>query len=439
MAFPVVVLPLHGIGWRADLPAPGWLVTYAAATVVLLTFFALGALPRRSRFETTTPGVQLPVASAYVARGLRALAKALVLGAFVIFLVAAWLGVDDRGEQNPAPTWFYVWFWVGLVPASVLLGPFWASVNPLRTVASGLRALLRIRPLPLPEAVGHWPAVGGLAAFLWLELVHDDAGSPRVVAAFVTTYAVLHVVAGLVFGSRWFVTCEAFEVYAGMVAHASPVFRGPDGRVGIRNPFRNLAATPRVPDLTPVVVLVLGSTGFDGLSRTTWWSGLVAGTSRAGYLVMGTVGLFGCVAVVAASYGAAVVSMRPFMSARIGSLSGEFAHALVPVAIGYTVAHYFSFAIFQGQQGVILGTDPVQRGWDLFGLGDAAVDYTLVSATTIAFVQVAAIVVGHVVAVLAAHDRTVALARPGDVLRAQSAMVAVMVLYTCVGIGLVAA
>jgi hypothetical protein len=357
-----------------------------------------------------------------------------------VFLCVGWMGPDDYGRANPAPTWFYAWFWVGLVPLSLLLGPVWKRLNPLRAVASTL-TFLNPAPVRLPSATGMWPGVVGLVAFLWLELVYDGAASPSTVAWFVFWYAVVRIVAGVVFGPTWFDRGDGFEVYANMVARAAPLGRNHGGRIVLRNPMRGIAMTPASPSLTPVVVVILGSTVFDGVSRSSWWAGRVADTGRAEYLMIGTLGLVGSVAAVGATFGAAMLLTRRFVlrdRADARGLAALFAPSLIPIAIGYTVAHYLSFALFQGQQGYLLANDPLSKGWDLFGLQGAAVDYTVLSTSQIAFVQIAAIVIGHVVAVLAAHDRSLAVLRSGEGMRGQYPLVAVMIAYTGGGIILLA-
>jgi hypothetical protein len=109
-------------------------------------------------------------------------------------------------------------------------------------------------------------------------------------------------------------------------------------------------------------------------------------------------------------------------------LPGAFAHTLVPIVIGYAIAHYFSFALFQGQAGFLL----------LAHDGPARIDYAVASTSLIAAVQVAAIVTGHVVGVVAAHDRATALFRRRQLRRAQYPMLAAMVTFTAGGIALVA-
>ncbi len=71
---------------------------------------------------------------------------------------------------------------------------------------------------------------------------------------------------------------------------------------------------------------------------------------------------------------------------------GRFAHSLIP--IGYLVAHYFSLFVFDGQRAVILLSDPLDTGVDLFGVATRSVDLSAVSPATIAVVQVLGIVTG---------------------------------------------
>jgi hypothetical protein len=125
-----------------------------------------------------------------------------------------------------------------------------------------------------------------------------------------------------------------------------------------------------------------------------------------------------------------------------GRITGEgwhvpavrFAHSLVPIAFAYVVAHYFSFLLIEGQLGFAALSDPFGRGWNLFGTADHLVNLTLLSPTTIWYVQVVAIVVGHVGGVILAHDRAIAAYPPDVALRTQYALLAVMVVFTATGL-----
>lgn len=427
----------HGLGGRSDLPVAPWLATYAGAVVVAVSFFAVSALWTRARYDGGSGGVRVAGLERVVdAPSFKAATRTFGVLLLTGFLSTAFIGPDDMGRANPAPTWFYVWFWVGLVPASLLLGPVWRRLNPLRPAASALRRLLPLRAGTLPDHLGYAPAAIFLSMFLWLELVYDESASPRVVGWFVLGYAAVHVIAGAVFGPGWFDRADGFEVYSTMLARAAVIGRNPEGALVLRNPLRGLAGTASHPSLTPVVLIVLGSTVFDGMSRSGWWSELVAGTGRSQYLLLGTAGLAGAIALVATTFGLAMALTRSSIAAhpRQGSASGLFAPTLIPIAVGYTIAHYFSFALFQGQQGYLLANDPLGQGWDLFGLAGATVDYALLSTTQIAFVQIGAIVVGHVIAVLAAHDRSLGVFRANRGMSGQYPLLLVMVAYTGGGI-----
>lgn len=426
----------HGLGGRSDLPIPLELAVLGGTAAVLASFLVLLLLWRRPRLSPDR-GLPIPLfqvlADAPLLRnGLRALA----LVAFCMFLAVAWTGPDE-GSRNPAPTWFYVWFWVGLLPASLVMGPVWRLVNPLRSLAGLVRAALGLRTVRIPSRLLDWPAEAGLLAFLWVELVSDTAASARTVAAFVTCYAVLHVVAGSVYGREWFERNDGFEVFATLVARACPLGRRPDGSVILRSPLDGLAGGPGASDPTALVVVVLGGTAFDGLSRTDAWTGLVADAGPMTYLVWGTLGLLAMVAAVAACYGAAMTLTGRHVSPGREAFV-EFAPALVPLMIGYSIAHYFAFAVLQGWQGVVLAADPFGRGWDLFGLADAPPTDVMLSANLILAVQMASIVTGHVVAAVSAHDRAVRILAHARVRTGQLPVLIVMVGYTAGGLALLA-
>ncbi|WIV55218.1 hypothetical protein [Amycolatopsis nalaikhensis] len=405
----MTIVLAHGLGGRSDLPVPLWLALYAGAAAVLASFVALTLLWKTPRLRGADAGRPLPFARVVDARATSIVLKGLGLVCLAGFLAMAWSG-PGTSAANPAPAWFYVWFWVGLVPLSLLAGPVWRRMNPLRTLASLFGPARR----ELPDRLGYRPAVVSLLAFLWLELASGHSDSPRLIAGFVTLYAVVHVTCGAVFGPRWFDRGDGFEVYAVLIAGLSPFGRRADGRLVVRSPLDGLLALGRSPGLTPLILVVLGSTAFDGLTRLPFWNDLTPSVPLA------TAGLAAAIALTAAAYVGGIRLTRPYLRKGTEPYTG-FAHTLVPIMVGYTVAHYFSFALFEGQRGF----DP------------AVADYTLVSTAVIALVQVGAIVLGHVLAVGSAHDRALGLLRAGYRTVGQYPLLALMVGYTAVGIALV--
>ncbi|MFF1821599.1 hypothetical protein ACFVWG_30130 [Kribbella sp. NPDC058245] len=431
-----LLVPLHGIGGRGDLPVPLWLAIYSAGAAVAVSFFALAAFWSRPRFETTGGTALAHLTRVVDSRAVRWLLKAAGLVALALLIGAAWFGSDSPAE-NPAPTWLYVWIWVGIIPLSLIFGPIWRLANPLRTIASLVRRTSYRR---LPDGIAYWPAVAGLAGFLWLELVYPDASEPIVVAAFVTVYAVVNVAAGIVYGPAWFAIGDSFEVYAEVLSRLSPLGRGADGQLVIRNPLAGLATMPQRPGIVALLCLLLGSTAFDGISR---WSAWTSRTAELNHVLVYTAGLMVAVGIVTALFVFAArttgtADVRPGAVGGAG-LPGAFVHSLVPIAIGYVVAHYFSFAMFQGQEGLLLATDPFGRGWDLLGTSGTRIDYAFLGTGVIAGIQIGAIVLGHVLGVVSAHDRAAGLFRRRQLRQAQYPMLAAMVAFTAGGIALVTA
>ncbi|HEX2234955.1 MAG TPA: hypothetical protein VHK89_01635 [Actinomycetota bacterium] len=432
----------HGLGGRSDLPVPLPLALLAAATAVIASFLALSA----SSFEPEARGPAGRPLPPWLQRVLeatpaRALLRGAVLLLFAVAVVAAAFGGRTAGT-NPVPTWLFVWLWVGLLVSSLLLGPVWRVLNPLRTISRAIGAASGADPdappRAYPRALGYWPAAASLAVFVWVELVLPNPGDPLVVIAFIGAYTIVHIGGANVFGLRWYERADGFEVYSSLVARLAPLGRRADGVLVLRSPLRGLARRGEDPGLLAVVCVLLGSTAFDGIARTTWWTRASDAVSGAADLALGTAGLCACVAFVAITFAAALsvaerLGARPTGGAPLRTL---FLPSLVPIAVGYTVAHYFSLLLFQGQLGYILASDPLALGWNLFGTAEWAIDYFVLSPGAVALVQVGAIVAGHIAGVVAAHDRAVEVFPSGLQRRGEYPLLAVMVLYTVGGIAL---
>ncbi len=399
----------HGIGEVAGLPLDAELVLQTGGVVVLVSFVAVALRWPRARFTGPVRGRPLP--GWLDAPGLRTGLQAVTLALTVVVVGYGLLGPQDP-DANPAPRALYVLFWVGLVPASLLLGPVWRVLNPLRLLHRLLAAALGGRdPEEPPQRLGYWPAAAGLLAFALLELVVPQRDTPAVGAGFLVGYAGLHLLAALRFGGSWFDRADAFEVCSTLTGALSPFGRLAGGAVGLRNPLRGLAAVPVAPGLVGFLAVWWGSTVFDGLTGWPGWRsfGLPA-VGQAAALV-------GLIVLVAALYRAAT-----------GRWAGALASTLVPIAVGYTVAHYANLLIIEGPRGVA----------QLAGLITGAARLGAVTAVPapalVAAIQIGAVLLGHVVAVVAAHDRSVALLPAHRRLVDQVPLVLLMVAYTMIGL-----
>lgn len=419
----------HGIGTRTDLPIPLALTLYGAGMAVAISFAALLLLWRTPRLNAPDSGIALPLGVQRVldAPVFQRMAQAIMLAVAILVALVALIGPPSP-NNSLAPYAVYITLWVGLVPASLLLGPVWRVVNPLRLLHRGLAAIAG--PAPAADRAarwGYWPAAVFLAVFVWLELVLPNRADPRVVGTFLVLYAVVQLIAALWFGERWLARGDAFEVYSTLLGRLSPFGRRADGRLALRNPLRNVATLGDERGLAAVVVVLIGSTSFDGLSRTEFWT---QGPGAANDTLSGTLGLLAMIAIVGLLYVGG--TMLNGLLAKDAALlqPDRYAHSVLPIAVAYAVAHYFSLLLIDGQATWILASNPfAQDGVDLFGTYGNAIDYTRISTDTIAYVQVGAVVLGHIIGVVLAHDRALrGNARSGPL--DQLPLVVVMIAFT---------
>jgi hypothetical protein len=414
---------------------------------------ALGALWRKPQLERRAAGRPLPPRLERILRSttLRIMLGAISASLLVLVFATALVG-EPSSAVNFAPTFIYVIFWLGLVPVQVLLGNVWPAINPWLAFAnatSWVSERLGWRwtpPLSYPERLGLWPGAALLFCFAALELAYSEPASPRALALAVALYSYVTWFGMAAFGRRtWTERGEAFTVYFGLLALIAP-FGERDGRLVVRTPFSGLATRDDRPGLLAFIAVMLGSVGFDGLARSPFWQNLradiegpyVLDSPRTAELVstaLALAGLLGCVLIVAIAYRGAtraahaiVDSDRPF--------EREFLRSLVPIALVYAVAHYFTQLLVYSQYGLRLASDPFGYGWDLLGTADFAPNIAPLSPNTVWYVQVGALVAGHVAGLTVAHDRAVSLLPERDALRSQYAMLALMVVYTIAGLWL---
>lgn len=383
---------------------------------------------------------------------LRIVVQALSVFVFGVVFAAALFGTSDPNE-NLAPTWIYVIFWLGLPFLSLLFGNVWRALSPWRAMADAFVWLWEktgreARPLAtFPERVGRYPGAMALFAFVALELCYSDPANPRVLALAIGLYSYITLFGMVAFGREtWTERGEGFAILFAYIARIAPLTVA-GGRVRLRVPLTGLAGAEPVAGSIVFLAVALGSVGFDGYGRTIAWQDLlirveapyILDRPAVADLVVSGVNLGGlilAVAVILLAYLAACWLARSMVAAP-RSLVPEFALSLVPIALVYAVAHYFSLFVIQGQFLAPLASDPLGRGWDLLGTAGVQPDIGILSPNTIWYVQAASLVIGHVAGLAVAHDRAVTIFRDrGDALRSQYAMLALMVVYTVGGLWL---
>lgn len=429
----------HGIGGQADLPISLELAVSGAVAALVVSFTVLVVAWRTPRYDgrpVTGRVVWRRLDTVVSSVGFRVGARAvgLLLAAYTVAVAVA--GQDNL--TNPFFGIVYVWWWVGLVFASALLGPVWKAISPVRTLNAGIARLAGSDPdaglIPYPERLGYWPAALGLYAFVWLELAYEyptELGSVRFWCA---VYVGAMLVGGAVFGNRFYERADPFEVYSSLIAKLSPWARDEEDRLVLRSPLANLSTIPPLPGLVAVVAVLFGSTAFDSFRESTFWVKLYQDAS-IDKVYLDNVALLSFVLLAGLLFSGGSALTPPGAEVSRRDLPRHYAHSIVPIILGYIVAHYLTLFIDVGTQTLARASDPFGKGWDI--LGTAAVEpsyWFSYHPEVLATIKVLAVVVGHVVAAVAAHDRALALLPKKDQVTGQLPLLAVMVTFTAGGL-----
>jgi hypothetical protein len=477
----------HGFGVRYDIPVPFWLYAYGAAAAVVLTFVLLvdaRSVPHHyPRFDLLQVGWFPTV---FASRPFLFVLRLLSVALFFLVIFSGLLG-DQSATDNLAPTFVWVIWWVGLAFFAALVGNLWEIINPWKVIFEWAEGLVRqlgaekglgLRQ-PYPAGWGVWPALALYVSFAWVEIIFLGSAIPSNIAVLALLYSAITWGGMLVFGKDvWLRGGEAFSVFFGILARFAPT------EVSITDPatcndcdascrtsdaecvncygcFARAAPEDRQFNLRPwavglsrpehitadrlaFVVFMLASVTYDGLVATPLWVQLQ--TLAAG-LIMQVRGVWGIGGLYFVYTLGLIVLPLLFLAAYLGltklaqvfsggatsawRFAAAYAYTLVPIALAYQAAHYYTLLVIQGQAVVALISDPFGRGWDLFGTADYEVNVGVLSADFVWYSQVALIVVGHVIAVYLAHGISLRLLQDKKrAVRSQYPMLVLMVLYT---------
>jgi hypothetical protein len=444
----------HGIVGKADLPIPVWLFSWTAAIVLVVSFVALSTM-------WTRPQLQKPRLRRLfrLPRVLEWLAGLFGLAVFALVIYSGFDGAQVT-QANFSVTFIYVVFWVGTPVASVLFGDLFHALSPWRTCARACAALLRLarrgRPaVPLlryPKWLGLWPASAGIVGFAWLELIYVEKDRPSILAALSLAYFLAMLAGMALFGvEEWNSQADGFGVYFNLLSKLSALVRGEDGAVYLGRPLSGVTSLEIRSGTVAFICTQIGTTTFDGFSNGGIWRNnepslqslfeeLGFNPTPAQELAY-SVGLVFCILLISGVYRVGIFGVQR-VSERYdrSTLTRTFAHSLVPIAFAYVLAHYFSLLLWQSQAMVYLASDPLGNGANIFGTSGYQIDYHIISYAAIWYVQVAALVSGHVGGLALAHDRALVLYKdPEEAVRSQYWMLAVMVAFTSFGLWLLSA
>jgi hypothetical protein len=449
----------HGLVARQDLPIPAWLFAWGASVVLIVSFAALSFAWREPRFErdswrTLGDGISRAL--------MNPVTKALA-GLFSVFLLGlvVWSGLHgtEAPDRNFSVPFVFVTFYLGVVVLSVLFGDFYPAFNPWRaigrTVSKGFELIAGQKapaPLEYPGWLGRWPAVVMLLAFAWIELIYGAGGlavklDPHSTAVATIVFSAITFIGYGLFGiDEWNKRGDLFSNFFHMFSLLAPL-EVRDGRLGRRTPIATSGhGWAKVPGSAALALVTIGVTSFDGAEEGMLKSPISTAFDKFGDLGLSQLLAYRCAATmfliivvlgVSAVYWLGIQGMRTIDRDRSAAeLRVTFAHSLIPIALAYLIAHYFSLLFFEEQaQFTYLLSDPLGTGANIFGTASSGIDYTILSAKLTWYVQVTALVVGHVAGLTLAHDKAISIyGDPRVAARSQYWMLSVMVAFTCFGL-----
>ena len=451
----------HGLGGQRDLPIPLETAIVAAVTALVISFVVLAWTVRRRTDAAAGPSDVLrtvplhaggPMTSA-IGRVVDSRSWAILWRTVGLLLLAYTAMVAIFGADlqiNPIFGIFYVWLWVGVVLASILFGPVWRAISPVRTINA---ALNRLRGDPdadrgaglfeYDEArFGYWPATIGLLAFTWMELVYIHNSYLGPVRLWLAIYLAAMLIGGQLWGSRFYENADPFEVYSTLMSKLSIWGRtAPDAagrtRLVVRSPLANLETIDARRGLVALVAVLFGTIVFDSFRDATAWLKFIQGeniVARHSYLADNlalvlfpiAVGLFFCA-------GTMLTGVGDDLDRR--ALPGLLAPSMVPIIGGYVVAHYLSYFWEGGQATLVQMSDPFSNGANWLGTGNWSVSYFFAyHPTLLANIKVIAVVIGHILGVVSSHRRAIAVLPRRHVITGQIPLLVTMIGFTVGGL-----
>lgn len=413
------------------LPTGYYLAGGAAAVAV--SFAVLAVAPRGLAGFRRRVRLKLPLPP--LAGAVRWLAFAL----FLAVLATGFFGTRDPLGNLLVLTLWTLW-WVGFTLLTAVVGDLWPLLNPWSAPVGLARRLVGPPPLRLPPA-GYWPALIGLFAFAWFEIVDPAPADPDRLARAAGAYWLAHFAAMLMFGDRrWRARGETFSVFFRLVGRVAPIRWNRRG-LTLAWPGAQLARGPALP-LTGwlFVTSVIASISFDGLSATFAWLAAIGINplefpGRSAVVAENTLGLLGAWAALAAACAGAVALGRRLAGsgAKLAETLGRIGLSLVPIALAYHFAHYLTVLLVNGQHALATIAGPL--GIHVHVTTSFLNDLRMVEA--IWRVQTAAIVGGHVLAVMVAHAVALELERdPRRAAISQLPLAVLMVGLTLLGLWL---
>ncbi|WP_224336945.1 hypothetical protein [Haloprofundus halobius] len=361
----------------------------------------------------------------------------------VLLAVTVYVGFVGPNTQlrNLAILVVWVGWWGGYVASVYLVGDTWPTLNPFRALAELLPSLDR----EYPARYGTWPAVVGLLALIFVEVVAPVGDEPRILAAVIVAYTIVSLAGSVVFGpDRWFGTVDPISRTFEFYGRAAPLERTDDG-LRFRLPGAGLSEAGLVVgrDQVAFVVAVVYVTTYDGFVGTNLWAWLVIELVAVGVPpLLGYLGVYvlGYLAFLRVYWWSARLARR-YAETYYGVeyLAERFAPSLLAIAAGYHLAHNLGVLLSLSPTLLDVGGSTLVDLATLSAISPPQNPLTLASLPSwFGGLELFFVLLGHLVAVWVAH--AVAYDLFPDRLQAihsQYGVTVVMVLYTMASLWIV--
>jgi hypothetical protein len=435
---PVVALPL--VEWAlahvgglsrvtANAGVPSWLTVLTGGVLVGASFLFNSLLTDHEAVRAVNGWRAVLPSPAAARRGVALACRAVGVLVLAVVLVASFFG-PRTPYQNFAILVVWAGWWAGYAMSTYVVGNTWPVLNPWRSLA----AVLPDADRSVPAAWGAWPSVAGLLGLVYVEVVSPLASNATALGGLVAAYTVV-TLAGAARYDDWFETVDPVSRVFRLYGRVAPIQYRDDG-VSVRLPGTELTerSSTDEPGAVAFVVGLLWVTTFDGLVATPLWNGVarpLVDSLGVGGLVQSVVVLGLYAAALLAGFGAFLAIYRlaaeraresadSFVAT--DAIEGWFAPSLLPIAAGYHIAHFL---------GYFLSLSPALASVLAHPLGGAPAPMVAVLPGWFGTLQLAFVVLGHLLAVWVAHALAMDLF-PGTLrpIRSQYPFVVVMMVYT---------
>ncbi len=445
LILPLILIPFifpelvsaHAFGTLYNLPVPFWLYLYGAGATLIVSFLIIGYFVNKTSGSNSYSTKEIKLFNFLLNNSLIDLFKFISIFLFLITTISGLIGTKNS-LQNFNMTFFWIIFLLGLTYLSAITGDIYSVLNPWKIIIGFLEKFIgKVNGLiKYPKYLGYYPAVIFYFYLIWVELF--GAVTPFRLSILIVQYTIVNFLGVFLVGKdSWFKYGEFFSVFFRLLGKITP-FATVDKKVYLKQPFIGLAqGSAEDFSLTLFVIFMLASTAYDGFHSTTTWIKFSLLVGDQYFLALQKIGFFIAPAAFLLVYFILVFLMKVIVRSQLSfkELSLKFTLTLVPIALVYNFAHYYTLLVTQGQEIIKLISDPFGFGWNLFGTSGYIANIGILNAGFVWHSQVAGILLGHIAAVYLAHLVSLQIFKNHKkALISQIPMLLLMVIYTMAGL-----